>query len=56
MDRYNNMKMHLTEIGCESMEWVKLAQERVQLHAFVNNVMSVGFQRTRECLDPDVYC
>jgi hypothetical protein len=34
------MKMDLREIGIDGMNWIGLAQDRVQRQAFVNTVMS----------------
>jgi hypothetical protein len=32
--------MDLKETGCENVEWIKLAQDRVQWQSFVNTVMN----------------
>jgi hypothetical protein len=37
----DNIKMVLMGMGCESVEWIHLAQGRVQYLAFVNTVMNV---------------
>jgi len=36
----DNMKMDLTEIGISGVNWIGLAQDRVQWRAFVNTVMN----------------
>jgi hypothetical protein len=33
--------MHLREIGIEGMNWIRLAQDRVQWRAFVSMVMNL---------------
>ena len=35
-----NIKMDLQEVGCESMEWVELAQDRDSRRALVSVVMN----------------
>jgi hypothetical protein len=37
----NNIKMDLTEIGWDGMDWIDLAQGRDQLRALVNMVMNL---------------
>jgi hypothetical protein len=37
----NNIKMYLREIGCDSIEWIDLAQDRDQWRALVNAVMNL---------------
>jgi len=32
----NNIKMHLQEVGCGGMDWIKLAQVRDRWQALVN--------------------
>jgi hypothetical protein len=34
-------KINITEIGCENMDWIQLARERVQWSAVVNAVMNI---------------
>jgi len=33
--------MHLTEMGCEDVNWIYLAQDRIQWQALVNTVMKL---------------
>jgi hypothetical protein len=35
----DNIKMDLREIGIDVVNWIRLAQDRVQWRAFVNTVM-----------------
>ena len=35
----DNNKMHLQEVGCGSMDWIDLAQDRDRWRALVNAVM-----------------
>jgi hypothetical protein len=37
----NNIKTDLGEIGCHSMDWIDLAQDRDQWRALVNTVMNL---------------
>jgi hypothetical protein len=37
----DNIKMDLGEIGIDGANWIQLAQDRVQLRAFVNTVMNL---------------
>jgi hypothetical protein len=37
----NNVKMDLREIGINGLNWIQLAQYRVQWQAFVNMVMNL---------------
>jgi hypothetical protein len=37
----DNIKMYLTEIGIDGVNWIRLAQDRVQWQAFVNMVMNL---------------
>jgi hypothetical protein len=37
----DNMKMDFREIGIDGVYWIHLAQDRVQLWAFVNTVMNL---------------
>jgi hypothetical protein len=37
----DNIKLDLREIGIEGANWIRLAQDRVQLRAFVNMVMNL---------------
>jgi hypothetical protein len=35
----DNVKIDLREIGCDGMDWIDLAQDRVQWRALVNTAM-----------------
>jgi hypothetical protein len=37
----DNIRMDLTEIGCEGVDWVHLAEDRDQWQALVNTVMNL---------------
>jgi hypothetical protein len=37
----DNIKMDLREIGVDEVNWIQLAQDRVQWRAFVNTVMNL---------------
>jgi hypothetical protein len=37
-----NIKINLTEIGWEGVDWIDLAQDRNQWRALVNTVMNLG--------------
>jgi hypothetical protein len=37
----DNIKMDLTEIGWDDMDWIDLAQDRDQWRALVNTVMNI---------------
>jgi hypothetical protein len=41
----DNIKMHLREIGWDSMDWSVLAQEKDQWRALVNTVINFGFHK-----------
>jgi hypothetical protein len=36
----DNIKIYLNVIDCESIDWIKLAQERAQCRAFVDTVIN----------------
>jgi hypothetical protein len=38
----DNIKMDLTEIGWDDMDWIDLVQDRDQWRALVNTVMNIG--------------
>jgi hypothetical protein len=38
----DNIKMHVQEVGCESMDWIELAQDRESWRELVNAVMNLG--------------
>jgi hypothetical protein len=37
----DNIKMYLREVGIDGMNWIRLAQDRVQWRAFVSTVMNL---------------
>ena len=37
----NNIKMDLQEVGCRSMDWIDLAQDKGRWRALVNAVMNI---------------
>jgi hypothetical protein len=37
----DNIRMNVKEIGCEGIEWIHLAQNRVQWQAPMNTVMNL---------------
>jgi hypothetical protein len=37
----DNIKLDLREIGIDGVNWIRVAQDRVQWRAFVNTVMSL---------------
>jgi transposase len=39
----DNIKMDLREIGIDGVNWIQLAQDRVQWRVCVNTVMAFGF-------------
>jgi hypothetical protein len=38
----DNIRMDLQEVGCGSMDWIAVAQDRDRLRALVNAVMNLG--------------
>jgi hypothetical protein len=38
----DNIKMDLTEIGWDGVDWIELTQDRDQWRALVNTVMNLG--------------
>jgi hypothetical protein len=43
--RLDNIKMELREVGWDGMNWIDLAQDRNQLKALVNMVITFGFHK-----------
>jgi len=39
----DNIKMDIQEVGCRSMDWIVLAQDRDRWRALVNVVMNLRF-------------
>jgi hypothetical protein len=39
----DNIKMDLTELGIDGVNWIRLAQDRVQWRAFVSTVKNLQF-------------
>jgi hypothetical protein len=39
--RKDNMNVDLQEVGCEGMDWIKMAQDRDRWRALVNEVMNL---------------
>jgi hypothetical protein len=37
----DNIKMDLREIGCNGVDWIEMAQDRVQWRALVNTVLNL---------------
>jgi hypothetical protein len=44
----NYIKMDLRDIGCDDVDWIRLALDSVQWWAFVSTVMTSGFYKKRE--------
>jgi hypothetical protein len=38
----DNIKMDLQKVGCRSMDWIELAQDREKWRALVSTVMNLG--------------
>jgi hypothetical protein len=39
---YDNVKMHLQEVGFEDMDWIELAQDKERWWVLMNSVMNLG--------------
>jgi hypothetical protein len=50
----DNIKMDLRETGIDGVNWIQLAQDRVQWQACVNTVMNFGFHKARYFLTSGV--
>ena len=37
----DNIKLYLQEVGCGSMDWIDLAQDRARWRALVNTIMKL---------------
>ena len=37
----DNIKMHLQEVGCGSLDWIELARDKDRWRALVNGVMKL---------------
>jgi hypothetical protein len=44
----DNIKMDLSEIGLEGVDWTDLAQDRRRWRALLNTAMSFGFHKSQE--------
>ena len=44
----DNIKMNIQEVGCGSMEWIVLAQDRDRWRALVNVAMNLRFSLNAE--------
>ena len=43
----DNIKMDLQEVGCDGMDWIKLAEDRDKWRALVNVVMDLRVSKMR---------
>jgi hypothetical protein len=46
----NDIKIDPTGIGCESLDWIQLTQDRIQRRSVVNMVMNLDFIKTGNVL------
>jgi hypothetical protein len=46
----DNIKMVLREIGIDRVNWIQLAQNRVQWRAFVNTVMNLRVPQRKQAI------
>jgi hypothetical protein len=46
----NNIKLHLREEGIDGVNWIQLAQDKVQWRAYVNTVMNLRVPKRKQDL------